>query len=321
MSNSLVSIGLPVYNGMPYVENAILSLLHQTYNNFELVICDNNSTDETWDICQKYAQKDSRIRLYRNNQTIGVMDNFLRVLELTSGEFFMWAAHDDIWYPNYVSRCLDALKLNEKAILCFCQSELVNHVSGTTSLDTVCTNLLTDNTKQQASNLLNSNCPTPNAIYGLFKRHYLVDIIQKIRNRLYVYGGDRVLLLQVTLSGKIVFLEDVLRIYNYYYGDRISDQNTYMRYVVKSLKNSNILIDFIWEFQLGKSLLVWQWYFELFYALLGVVWSSSATVRAKIELSYNVVQFMNKRKWPIALNSSISNACQKLSRILSRLLL
>ena len=101
-NQSLVSIGMPVYNGVEYLSSALDSLLNQTYENLEINISDNFSTDGTELICQEYAAKDSRVRYVRQIRNIGATANFNYVLQQASGKFFMWAAHDDRWSPNYV---------------------------------------------------------------------------------------------------------------------------------------------------------------------------------------------------------------------------
>jgi len=112
-----VSIGLPVYNGENYLEEAIDSILAQTYKDFELIISDNASTDRTPDICQAYANKDPRIRYYRNEKNIGAAVNFNRVFELSSSEYFKWAAHDDIIAPDYISECIEILDNDDSIVL------------------------------------------------------------------------------------------------------------------------------------------------------------------------------------------------------------
>ena len=82
MNSPTVSIRLPVHNGEPYLRRAVDSLLAQDYVDFELVICDNASTDNTAEICQSYARGDKRIRYYRNEINIGVNPNRDRVFEL-----------------------------------------------------------------------------------------------------------------------------------------------------------------------------------------------------------------------------------------------
>jgi glycosyltransferase involved in cell wall biosynthesis len=97
-----VSIGMPVYNGAKYIKEALDSLLAQTYTDFELIISDNASTDSTQAICEEYASKDSRIRYIRQPENMGPLKNFQFVLDEAVSEYFMWAAHDDVWSENWI---------------------------------------------------------------------------------------------------------------------------------------------------------------------------------------------------------------------------
>lgn len=117
-----VSVGLPVYNGEDFIAAAIDALLEQTFTDFELIISDNCSTDRTAEICQRYAQADSRIRFYRAVENQGASWNFARVFNLARGEYFRWAAHDDLVAPTYLERCVEALDSNPQAIWCHCQA-------------------------------------------------------------------------------------------------------------------------------------------------------------------------------------------------------
>src|SRR5262249_18791456 len=83
-----VSIGLPVYNGAEFLEEAIESLLGQTFKDFELLISDNDSTDGTEEICRRYAARDPRIHYWRNTRNIGGMRNANLTLQLSRGEYF-----------------------------------------------------------------------------------------------------------------------------------------------------------------------------------------------------------------------------------------
>ena len=116
-----VSIGMPVYNGERLMRRALDSLLAQTFTNFELIICDNASTDATKRICLEYAAKDERIRYYRNDAPIQPISNFNRVLGYASGEYFMWAAHDDCWAPLFIEELAKSLDINPQAVLAFCR--------------------------------------------------------------------------------------------------------------------------------------------------------------------------------------------------------
>lgn len=121
-----VSIGLPVYNGARYLRAAIESVLQQTYDDFELVISDNASTDGTSGICEHYARCDRRIRYYRSTSNTGAADNFNRVLGLATSEYFKWAAHDDVCHPEFIACCVQALEENRSAVLAYPCTEIID---------------------------------------------------------------------------------------------------------------------------------------------------------------------------------------------------
>jgi glycosyltransferase involved in cell wall biosynthesis len=77
-----VSVGLPVYNGQNYLEETLKSILGQSFDDFELIISDNASTDETERICREFAARDHRIRYFRNPVNIGIPRNFNRTFAL-----------------------------------------------------------------------------------------------------------------------------------------------------------------------------------------------------------------------------------------------
>lgn len=128
MSNRfpLVSIGMPVYNGERFIAQALDSLLAQEYQNIELIISDNASTDRTAEICQQYLRRDRRIQYYQNETNLGSIANFNRVLGLSSGEYFMWAAYDDVWLPTFVSSAVQLLSNAPDATLASCISAAID---------------------------------------------------------------------------------------------------------------------------------------------------------------------------------------------------
>ena len=100
---------MPVYNGAKFIREALDSLLAQTFTDFELIISDNASTDGTESICREYADKDKRVRYVRQAQNLGAAANFKFVLDDAVGEYFMWAAADDVWLPTFVMVCAGLL--------------------------------------------------------------------------------------------------------------------------------------------------------------------------------------------------------------------
>jgi glycosyltransferase involved in cell wall biosynthesis len=112
-----LSVGLPVYNGERYLEQALDSLVGQTYENFELIISDNASTDGTATICRRYEKRDSRIRYFRQPRNIGMAPNHNFVFQQARGELFKWAASDDLYGRDLLQRCTAALDEHPEAVL------------------------------------------------------------------------------------------------------------------------------------------------------------------------------------------------------------
>jgi glycosyltransferase involved in cell wall biosynthesis len=107
-----------VYNGANYVEFALSSLCNQDYRDIEILIGDNASTDDTVAICRKFMLADDRIKLFPSVENRGAAWNYNRLVEPASGEYFMWAAHDDVFSPAFVSKCVEALDEDPGAVLC-----------------------------------------------------------------------------------------------------------------------------------------------------------------------------------------------------------
>jgi glycosyltransferase involved in cell wall biosynthesis len=97
-----VSVCIPVYNGSDYIAESIDSVLAQNFKDFELIVCDNCSTDNTEEIVRNY--KDSRVRYFRNQKNLGYVGNANRCLELAAGEYISIWHHDDCMMPDNLER-------------------------------------------------------------------------------------------------------------------------------------------------------------------------------------------------------------------------
>jgi glycosyltransferase involved in cell wall biosynthesis len=111
-----VSIGLPVFNGAAGISKSIEQLLTQDFADFELIISDNASTDATPDLCASFARLDDRILFKRQPNNMGSAANFDWVATKASGEFFMWAAHDDYHDRSFIKKCAAALDRKEAVL-------------------------------------------------------------------------------------------------------------------------------------------------------------------------------------------------------------
>jgi glycosyltransferase involved in cell wall biosynthesis len=124
-----LSVGLPVYNGEKYLPESLDSLLNQTYEDFELIISDNASTDRTSDICRDYALQDSRIRYVRQPRNIGCAPNHNFVIAQARGELFKHASHDDLYARELLERCIEAIDEYPQVVLTHSWSAVID-VSG-----------------------------------------------------------------------------------------------------------------------------------------------------------------------------------------------
>lgn len=121
-----VSIGLPVFNAEKYLQQALDSILCQTYEDFKLIISDNASTDRTQEMCLDYTAKDQRVSYYRNEKNLGASPNYNRVFHLSNSEFFKWAAYDDRIAPDFLIRCMEVMDQNPGVVLCFPRVKIID---------------------------------------------------------------------------------------------------------------------------------------------------------------------------------------------------
>lgn len=107
---ALVSVIMPAYNCEKYVVEAINSVLAQTYKNWELLVLDDGSNDNTLQVIEEFSKNDSRIKALRNGKNMGVSATRNRGIELTSGEWIAFLDSDDMWHPLKLENSLDLLK-------------------------------------------------------------------------------------------------------------------------------------------------------------------------------------------------------------------
>ena len=123
--NSLVSIVLPIYNGEKYMRQSIESVINQTYKNLELIIIDDCSSDNTPAIAQEYAEKDNRIRYYRNETNLKLPRGLNRGFSLSKGEYLSWTSDDNLYLPTAIERMVSAIE-TEKADFVFATCDVIN---------------------------------------------------------------------------------------------------------------------------------------------------------------------------------------------------
>lgn len=118
ISNPLVSILIPVYNREQLVRESIDSALGQSYRNIEIIVCDNCSTDNTYQVCLEFAKMDSRVRVLRNKANLGPVKNWIRCVEEAKGEFSKILFSDDLLAPNCIEEMLQQFRDPKIGFVC-----------------------------------------------------------------------------------------------------------------------------------------------------------------------------------------------------------
>jgi glycosyltransferase involved in cell wall biosynthesis len=121
-----VSIGIPVRNGGAFFADCLDSVSAQTFGDFEVIISDNASTDDTGEIARSFAERDHRFRYVRFELNQGAAANWNRVVELATGAYFKWLAADDLIAPTYLERCVAVLDRQPEIVLVTPQIQLID---------------------------------------------------------------------------------------------------------------------------------------------------------------------------------------------------
>ena len=206
-NNPRISVGMPVYNGEPYLELAIKATLNQTFGDLELIISDNASTDRTEEICRDFAAKDSRIFYLRNAENIGAANNYNQLFHKASGEYFRWFNADDLCSNVLHERCLETLEAYPDAVMCYGKTDIIDGQG----------NLIRhydDNLDLQQNSAVDrfftyfNVVGLTNAIYGLMRKPALGKTI--LMGDASFPAADTNLMGELTLHGKFIEISETL---------------------------------------------------------------------------------------------------------------
>lgn len=201
----MVGIGLPVYNGARFLASALESLLAQDFTDFEIVVTDNASTDDSLAIARSFARADSRVRVHHEPTNRGAAWNFNEAFRLSRGKYFKWAAHDDRYEPTFLGRCLEALERNPDVTLAYTQTLDIDEDDRV-----LCRRPAPDVARErEARDRLRSflRVPTPCfEVFGLFRRR---DLATTSLIGAYT-GSDRTLLMELAARGRFHLVDDYL---------------------------------------------------------------------------------------------------------------
>lgn len=120
-----ISVGIPVYNGGASLEQALRSINSQSFRDYEVIISDNASTDNTAQICREMAAINPRIKYFRQENNIGAAANFKFVLDKAVGEYFHWLAADDTRSDNFLELNINFLEENVDYVASTCPNRFM----------------------------------------------------------------------------------------------------------------------------------------------------------------------------------------------------
>jgi glycosyltransferase involved in cell wall biosynthesis len=203
----LVSLGLPVCNGENFVAEAIQCVLDQTFYNWELIICDNSSTDRTVAICRAFADQDNRIRLYQNARNMGVCFNFDKVYRLSRGQYFKWVSHDDLFAPQFIESCIQEFEKDDRVVLAFPKLSYVDADGRLLRRQASELSVLGPTAESRVKRFMTLAARGTDFLwlqYGLIRR----DVLEQSGSMGWYAGSDQVLLFKIALRGCIKQLNE-----------------------------------------------------------------------------------------------------------------
>jgi glycosyltransferase involved in cell wall biosynthesis len=124
MDSPVITVGIPAYNSEIYLAETLRSVLGQTFDQIEVVISDNASTDRTAEICREFAARDSRVRYIRQQKNLGVPGNYNFVLSQARGRYFKWCSSNDICKPRFLEACVRVLEERPDVVLAYPRTRL-----------------------------------------------------------------------------------------------------------------------------------------------------------------------------------------------------
>jgi glycosyltransferase involved in cell wall biosynthesis len=206
----LISFAIPIYNGECVIARLLDLLLAQDFEDFEIVVSDNASTDRTGKICQEYARREPRVRYFRNPENIGLLPNFNRLINLARGKYFRWVGGGDWLEPDYARKCIAALDANPDAIGVTTYFAFHREDGSQTSAEYQGERLASPFVVKRFARLtwfMYHDYRYMDMIYTMVRR----DVLQKIGgHRFDIFAADQVLAMETCLSGSITHVPECL---------------------------------------------------------------------------------------------------------------
>ncbi len=201
-----VTIGIPLYNQSSNLSAALESVLKQTCRDFTVIISDDCSTDNSYEIAVQFANRDKRIQVIKGEKNKGPILNWYELSKMAGTPYFMWFTADDLLHPSYLEKAIEFHEKNFNAVLVYPltlfmdANSIVSNVHADSDLNTIGLEL-----EERLLKIANDTTWC-SAVYGVFKSKYLPYI--PIQER--VIGHDQLWLFVSAILGHIIEIPEVL---------------------------------------------------------------------------------------------------------------
>lgn len=201
-----VSLGLPVFNGGAMLVQALDAVQAQTYADFELVVSDNASTDDTADVVRDYAARDKRIRYFRQPTNVGSGNNWTFVARQSRGTWLKWISANDDYAPRLIEETLEPMRHDRSVVLCYGRTRFIDLAGNKLDVYGGDFEALSDDPLDRyrvVRERLHLGTPVQAGLIRL-------DALRRCGYVGNYRDSDRVLIAGLALAGKFVLLQEVL---------------------------------------------------------------------------------------------------------------
>lgn len=298
-----VSIGLAVRNGALYLAQALDSILAQTFDDFEVIICDNASTDATEKICRAYMEKDARIFYTRNPSNIGGANNENLTFAKARGEYFRWAAHDDMLAPNLLAKCVAMLDSQPDVVLCYTYVTEINDTGSVIQI-TRRDKGMGSQPHQRMHDLMHRD-HTCEMTYGVIRS----ETLRKTRLQQNYTDSDRTLLCELALYGRFFEVPKALFYKRYHATNQYLDWRERMTWFHPGTQGAITFPNWLQFFDMFSTvqrvpLPVVE---KLLCYLVTIRWSLRHSLRMAKEAVINGYMSVHNKQWRISRHARVHN--------------
>lgn len=207
-----VTIGLPTYNRAKYLGQTLESILGQTFQDFEIILCDDHSSDDTFEIARAFAATDDRVLLYRHEHNRGFYLNFNLPLMWARGDYFILAGQDDVWEPRFLERLVAILENDPSVAVATSVLDLIDERGVPFQPHSSLTELnAADHLSSLSRFILRADdVGGANAFHGLFRTAALRKAEGYVRWGRRAYGEDTLLPFRLMSDGRLVVHSELL---------------------------------------------------------------------------------------------------------------